>query len=334
MAVIGSCYRLLLVWLVAAGLMPRVASAGDDCDPQEVWNTLYSLRTLQQQNVSIEIRFITISDRFFERIGVDFEFDPAEAPCSPEFNGTGDPFPTGENPTPLPNPLDQPNLLRLPAHTGIDFALFQLNGLVEKDDFLRSIFAEPSAKVHLVETEVVGGDVITIHDPMNRSSLLNAWKLPGLGLTLKTGITADGMHAWVSTQPFYHGVIPLDTFSPIGGAPEVQPGDPTAEFPANPQATARSAASVTVPSESSLVYAGLLRQPAASDPASKILARIPLIKRLFSNVGLQETNQQLLIMITPKIVISEESPVFVTADGQSVRPLDATPRLPLRAKSQ
>ena len=39
-------------------------------------------RKLQDLQVSVEVRFITVSDNFFEQIGVDFDFDPLGEPGS------------------------------------------------------------------------------------------------------------------------------------------------------------------------------------------------------------------------------------------------------------
>ena len=41
----------------------------------QVADLLRQLRRLQDLQVSIEVRFITVSDNFFEQIGVDFDFE-------------------------------------------------------------------------------------------------------------------------------------------------------------------------------------------------------------------------------------------------------------------
>lgn len=42
---------------------------------EEIQDLLAQLRRLQDLQVSIEVRFVTVSDKFFERIGVDFDFN-------------------------------------------------------------------------------------------------------------------------------------------------------------------------------------------------------------------------------------------------------------------
>ncbi|MBN1851602.1 MAG: general secretion pathway protein GspD [Pirellulales bacterium] len=48
---------------------------------EEIADLLDQLRRLQDLQVTIEVRFITLSDRFFERIGVDFDFNVEDGPA-------------------------------------------------------------------------------------------------------------------------------------------------------------------------------------------------------------------------------------------------------------
>ena len=47
---------------------------------EQIADLLKQLRKLQDLQVTIEVRFITLSDRFFERIGVDFDFNIEDGP--------------------------------------------------------------------------------------------------------------------------------------------------------------------------------------------------------------------------------------------------------------
>ena len=42
---------------------------------EQIADLLEQLRRLQDLQVTIEVRFITLTDSFFERIGVDFDFN-------------------------------------------------------------------------------------------------------------------------------------------------------------------------------------------------------------------------------------------------------------------
>jgi general secretion pathway protein D len=75
---------------------------------EEIANLLEQLRRLQDLQVTIEVRFITLADTFFERIGVDFDFniqtnvrDPLNMTAIPtQSNGSSSPFSRGINAVP------------------------------------------------------------------------------------------------------------------------------------------------------------------------------------------------------------------------------------------
>jgi general secretion pathway protein D len=75
---------------------------------EEIADLLDQLRRLQDLQVTIEVRFITLNDRFFERIGVDFDFDiddnsnqvAGQAPITPDDTGPSIAF--GLDPTGIP----------------------------------------------------------------------------------------------------------------------------------------------------------------------------------------------------------------------------------------
>jgi general secretion pathway protein D len=75
---------------------------------EEIADLLDQLRRLQDLQVTIEVRFITLNDRFFERIGIDFDFEIddntsqviGEPPLTPDDTGPSMAF--GLDPTGLP----------------------------------------------------------------------------------------------------------------------------------------------------------------------------------------------------------------------------------------
>ncbi|MFM8735754.1 MAG: hypothetical protein ACKOC8_11230 [Pirellulales bacterium] len=75
---------------------------------EEIANLLEQLRRLQDLQVTIEVRFITLADTFFERIGVDFDFniqtnvnEPLNMTAIPtQNNGSQSPFARGINASP------------------------------------------------------------------------------------------------------------------------------------------------------------------------------------------------------------------------------------------
>jgi len=75
---------------------------------EEIANLLEQLRRLQDLQVTIEVRFITLADTFFERIGVDFDFNIQSGVNAPlnmtaiptQSNGSVSPFAQGINAVP------------------------------------------------------------------------------------------------------------------------------------------------------------------------------------------------------------------------------------------
>ena len=61
---------------------------------EEIADLLSQLRRLQDLQVTIEVRFVTVSDRFFERIGIDFDFNIKPSVGYPKFDNTLLPIPT------------------------------------------------------------------------------------------------------------------------------------------------------------------------------------------------------------------------------------------------
>lgn len=59
---------------------------------EEITDLLDQLRRLQDLQVTIEVRFVTVSDRFFERIGIDFNFNIAPTTGLPKTDNQGLPL--------------------------------------------------------------------------------------------------------------------------------------------------------------------------------------------------------------------------------------------------
>ena len=78
---------------------------------QDIVDLLQQLRRLQDLQVTIEVRFITLSDRFFERIGIDFDFDIDDnSGLTADGINDGDPDDDGSSVTVGLNPEGAPTL--------------------------------------------------------------------------------------------------------------------------------------------------------------------------------------------------------------------------------
>ena len=59
----------------------------DEAFVEDIRDLLEQLRKSQDLQVTIEVRMITLTDNFFERIGVDFDFDVQDSVGGPGFDG-------------------------------------------------------------------------------------------------------------------------------------------------------------------------------------------------------------------------------------------------------
>ncbi|HUQ68075.1 MAG TPA: hypothetical protein VM165_01045, partial [Planctomycetaceae bacterium] len=59
---------------------------------EEIADLLEQLRRLQDLQVTIEVRFVTVADRFFERIGIDFDFNIQDSVGGPEHDNNNIPL--------------------------------------------------------------------------------------------------------------------------------------------------------------------------------------------------------------------------------------------------
>jgi hypothetical protein len=60
---------------------------------EEIADLLGQLRRLQDLQVTVECRFVTVTDRFFERVGLDFDFNVPDTLGPAEFDNIGNPIP-------------------------------------------------------------------------------------------------------------------------------------------------------------------------------------------------------------------------------------------------
>lgn len=59
---------------------------------EEIADLLTQLRRLQDLQVTIEVRFVTVSDQFFERVGIDFDFNIQDTVGGPDVDNNNNPL--------------------------------------------------------------------------------------------------------------------------------------------------------------------------------------------------------------------------------------------------
>jgi type II secretory pathway component GspD/PulD (secretin) len=253
----------------------------------QVDDLLAALRRLQDQEVAVEVRFITIAEDFFEHIGVELmgglggglkALDDAHLRCLMEavqgdrrsnvmqapkltlFNGQRSTLCVGEE---------------KPFVTGLDVRL------------------QDGHPVFLPKTETIAS---------------------GLELSLQPVISADRRSVRVDLQAALRDVdasVPLIPVSlpiqPVGGDPDGQPVVFT-QYLQQPRTKKLSVEKTfTVADGRTMVVDGGKRtRLVRNEYGPPVLSDLPLVGRLFRNVAYGEEPERVLVLVTPRIIIGQE----------------------------
>lgn len=348
----------------------------------EIVDLLRQLRRLQDLQVSIEVRFINVSDSFFEQIGVDFDFaiqsdavgrkssfatvNPAALPGGATGGGTGttaqtaiapylinpvrdhalgrQPLVVGTNAptesfvTPSFNPgLQIPflqstsdealNLFNAVPNLGGTFGIAFLSDL-EVYLFLQAI--QGDVRSNLVQAPKVtsfNGAPASVINFTGRNYVAQLTPIIGAGAVAFTPqistfpdgvqlfvtpvVSADRRYVRMSLSPFFTTFLGFDTFSiPAavgGGGLGGQSSTITAQVQLPQFSITNVSTTVTVPDGGTVLLGGVKRlREERREFGVPILAKTPLIDRLFRNIGIGRTTDSLMLMVTPRIIILEE----------------------------
>jgi len=133
----------------------------------------------------------------------------------------------------------------------------------------------------------------------------------GQTLTVTPVVSADRRYVRLTLSPFFNALNSLSTFT--FGAGAVGGGffgtgtvlNTTVQLPNTSTTTITT--TVTVPDGGTVLLGGVkLLNEQRSEYGVPFLSKIPMIDRLFRNVGIARTSSSLMLMVTPRIVILEE----------------------------
>jgi type II secretory pathway component GspD/PulD (secretin) len=334
---------------------------------EQVADLLAALRRLQDQEVAVEVRFISIAEDFYERIGIDFNLNIpttggpiGNAATSTLANNlvTGtNVFPTGYPSqfapgrflagitpagsfTPALNiPINDTSFLAaVPAFGGYSGAGGLALGLAFLSDIQVFLFME--AVQGDVRSNVMQAPRITLFNGQNATLSVsdtqnfvtgvivqavgngnfvfqpNVTTLPFQAtlVNIQAIISADRRFVRLSLQPQLINIIPG---SPVPTFPITVPIFPGAgvnspvvftQYIQQPRFTAITVqTTVSVPDGGTVLLGGLKRlSEARNEFGPPILSKLPYIDRLFKNVSYGRETTNLLIMVTPRIIIQEE----------------------------
>ena len=330
---------------------------------EQVADLLAALRRLQDQEVSVEVRFISIADDFYEHIGVNFsasiqthnqQFEPqlttgqfAPVPFINTFLPNN--FLAGATPAgTLTNDLSIPitnntffqTLPQIGGYPGLGVGGLSM-GLAFLSDIQMFLYLEAvqgDNRTHITQAPkltLFNGQTATLSVQTSETFLTQIQLIPNIGngnpifvpqqqavpvgvqLTLQAVITADRRFVRLSLNP----TLSVFTPGPVMTFPVVVPLFPGVQIDGvspNPVTltqlmqqpsvqTINVATTVLVPDGGTVLMGGLKRlSEARAEAGPPILSNIPILDRLFRNVGFGRETESLLLMVTPRIIIQEE----------------------------
>jgi len=279
---------------------------------EEIQKFLADLRAARALQVSLDIRFITISDEWLQDIGFQF-FDPVGLAGIVMEGGTAPNLRTALLSTTFPVSTEA-------AAYGLNLRL-QIIDDVTFTGLLHAL--QSSNEAHILEAPrltVFNGQrayiaVYREHAYISGVSSVTAESAVGLNYTFDTveeGVTFD-VRPFVSSDRRYVQLTLRPTVSrlldlvdqPLAMAVMGQVFNATVQLPTIEDIEIRT--TVSVPDEGTLMVGGLaMTRDEVSEMGVPVLGKLPIIKRLFSRKLNRRKRDNLIIFIRPQILIQEE----------------------------
>jgi type II secretory pathway component GspD/PulD (secretin) len=339
----------------------------------EVNNLLESLRRLQDLSVSVEVRLISLSEAFFERIGVDFQmniktngktegFEPAlttssfrPVPFINDISNTG--VITGWNPNQggFTPDLDIPIRPNSYGFSVPPFGNYPGNGngglnlgLAFLNDIQVFMFLEAAAGDR--RTNIMQAPKITCFN--GQTSSVNV----GVSQFFVTGLqvfNVGGQFVYLPTNtPFFLGVnmvvqpvvssdrrfvrltinqtftennpdatvplFPITAFiTPVFEGGSQGTPIPFTQFFQQPTTTTITVSTTVVAPDGGTVVLGGLKtmSEGRNEFGPPMLSQVPYLNRLFKNTGVGRDTRHIMMMVTPRIIITTEEEQLATGQG-------------------
>lgn len=121
----------------------------------------------------------------------------------------------------------------------------------------------------------------------------------GTTLDVRPIVDADRMEIRLEIRPLSHGAV-----ATLGGNTTIDGNPVTIQMPSLAPGNQRT--TVVVPDGQTVVLGGIKQLSSNGQPSVPLLSRIPYVNRLFKNTSTLSTDNTLMIMVTPRIIIQEE----------------------------
>jgi len=312
---------------------------------EQIADLLEQLRRLQDLQVTIEVRFVTLNDNFFERIGIDFDFDiddntggvdiaalDDQGPSvSLGLDATGAPtadldfsFTQNSFGTAIPpfGPFDAASAANFGFAILSDIEVFFVLQAAQGDtrnnvmqapkvtlfNGQQAFISDTSQTPFVTSVVPVVGDFAAAHQPV--VMVLSE----GMSLSVQAVVSNDRRFVRLTLVPFFSSIGDVQEFTfnakttqtqNANGDQSVSTEGTTIQLPQFTFTTVTT--TVSVPDGGTVLMGGIKRlSEGRNERGVPILSKLPYVNRLFKNVGIGRTTQSLMMMVTPRIIIQEE----------------------------
>jgi type II secretory pathway component GspD/PulD (secretin) len=282
---------------------------------EQVADLLAALRHLQDTEVAVEVRFLTVPETFLERVGVDFNASP------PALGQVAD--------LSHPQPAEEHAAVNTPAHAMkmaflSDAQVFQFMEAVQGDP-RSNVMQAPKMTVCNGQASlmsitdqhyfVTGINAVQVGDQVAYSPKNEAIPI-GLRMAVQPVVSADRRYVFLNlkiNQTELAGpvaLIPVMTPAKVTN-PEHEDGGkvvPFTQFLQQPTVNTMAVdQTLTVPDGGTVVLGGGTRvTEMRNEFGPPVLSKVPYVNRLFRNVGTSKETLQVLVMVTPRIIVHQE----------------------------
>ncbi len=330
---------------------------------ERIADLLEALRQLQDLQVTIEVKFITLTDNFFERIGLDFDLkiDDNVRELPPEDQGNSVAIGLGSNFTNnFTSTADLDLTFRqggftsaVPAFGGFDPATAGTFGFAILSDLEAFFFMEAAQgdqRTNVLQAPRVtmfDGQFATINDTVQRPFVTGLTPVvadfavaqqpvitvlnEGIILNVQSVVSQDKQYVRMTLNPTFSRIDRVDTFTfegtetsrngtnvldPTGKVTGQRNNEETIVTGTTVQQPSVASTSVTttvsVPDGGTILLGGIKRmREGRIERGIPILSKIPYVNRLFKNTSVGRETSTLMMTVTPRIIIQEESEDFL-----------------------
>lgn len=289
---------------------------------EQIQDLLRSLRRLQDQQVSLEVRFLSVGEDFVERIGLETKGGVEIKPASPSGPGLRGHFLDDAQVSRLMEAVqgDQhANVMQTPKATVFNGQSWDFDA------------AEPKSFVTGLQV-LMGPDGKTVFQPTIQ-------EIPvGTHLTARPVISADRRSVNVSLnvrltslEKSVAETTPFEvSYTPTGEAPKAF----TQLLQQPPVSQLSLDRALNIPAGRTALISGWKRErEVRTESGPPVLSEIPYVNRLFKNVGYHRETECVMMLVTPRIIIVEEEERPAGAVRQAGFTEEAAPACGKRAEA-